>query len=524
MRLMTASAIALFAMGGAALACPNANLSTGSLAYDASQIGAPQGFSMSAGGTFTLDQCGLGNLGYGQFRAAPDLTLDLTGMVGRELDLAATSDCDPAMLVQDARGQFYFNDDRDGLQPGMTLPAGAANGRVHVWLGTFSGGGCPAVFSIQALGNAQPVPQPIPQPTPQPVPQPVPTPIPVPQPVPQPVPPQANFCPTWEVPGPTLAFSSRDILQPLSYVAQATGGTDISTCEGVEGRRYASQVPQFTITLSEMEGYNLQLLANTDCDSTLLVNGADTSWHYNDDGQGQLMPQLDLTEQSVIAGRIDVWVGAYNDETCPGTFTIQALPIQASVQPQVVAPISPQVVTPITPQVVTPIVPIVAPNPVVVPVTPITPIVTPVGGCPSLAVQGSPITTDGEELYSPDRFAVRAAGGITPLSQCPDVIQSGGVAAGNGVIYAEPNYTFYLSGMETYGRLEIEVASDCDTTLLVNDARGNWHFDDDSGGASQPELNLTDTAALNGRVDVWVGTFGTTISCEAEIELETWNF
>lgn len=93
-----------------------------------------------------------------------------------------------------------------------------------------------------------------------------------------------------------------------------------------------------------------------------------------------------------------------------------------------------------------------------------------------------------------------------------------------GVANANPHYTFYLSGMETYGRLEIEVTSDCDTTLLVSDAAGNWHFDDDTGGAFQPELNLSDTAALNGRVDVWVGTFGTSIACSAELEMETWNF
>jgi hypothetical protein len=66
----------------------------------------------------------------------------------------------------------------------------------------------------------------------------------------------------------------------------------------------------------------------------------------------------------------------------------------------------------------------------------------------------------------------------------------------------------FLSGMQSYGRLEIEVNSSCDTTLLVRDAYGQWHFDDDSGGNLTPELNLRNMAGLNGRIDVWVGTYG----------------
>lgn len=127
------------------------------------------------------------------------------------------------------------------------------------------------------------------------------------------------------------------------------------------------------------------------------------------------------------------------------------------------------------------------------------------------------VTATGSDLYSPDRYTVQA-GGATSLSSCA------GIPVGLGVANANPHYSFYLSEMETYGRLEIEVTSDCDTTLLVNDAAGNWHFDDDTGGAFQPALNLSDTAALNGRVDVWVGSFGSSISCSAEIEMETWNF
>ena len=48
----------------------------------------------------------------------------------------------------------------------------------------------------------------------------------------------------------------------------------------------------------------------------------------------------------------------------------------------------------------------------------------------------------------------------------------------------------------------------CDTTLLVNTPTTQWYFDDDSRGNLQPLLNIPSSASLNGRLDLWVGTYG----------------
>ncbi|MEJ6391848.1 hypothetical protein V8J82_01190 [Gymnodinialimonas sp. 2305UL16-5] len=493
MRLMTASALALCAMGGAAYACPNFALSQGGLNYDGSQLFQPINLGVQAGGNFTLDQCGLGVLGFGQFRAAPDFTLNLSNMAGRELELSVGSSCDPALLVNDATGQWHFNDDDIGLNPGLRLGGPDVQGRVDVWVGTFSGNGCPANLSVQTFGGGT-------------------SPVPVPQPVPVPAP--ANGCPTWQQPGPALTFTANQLLAPLSYIAQATGGVSVSSCPGVDGFGTASQVPQFSVTLSQMQGHNLLLRANADCDSTLLVNGSDTTWYYNDDGQGNLQPELLITDQSALNGRVDVWVGTFGGNSCAGTFTLQAVPVVQPAPTPVPVPVPTPVPTPtpVPAPVVTPApTPTPTPNPTPAPVAPIQ-----TAGCPTTALQGTSVASTGEELYSPDSYTA-LAGGVTALASCSGI-------PGTGVINATPAYTFDLSGMETYGRLEVEVESECDTTLLIHDAQGNWHFDDDSGGNRQPELNLTDTAALNGRVDIWVGAFGEDTSCEAEIEMETWNF
>jgi hypothetical protein len=119
----------------------------------------------------------------------------------------------------------------------------------------------------------------------------------------------------------------------------------------------------------------------------------------------------------------------------------------------------------------------------------------------------------GQQLYSPTSYNVQA-GGSTNISSC-------GVG-GRGYAYTNPHYSFMLSGMESYGRLEIEVTSaSCDTTLLVNTPNTTWYFDDDSRGNLQPLLNIPSSGALNGRLDLWVGTYNGS-TCPAVVELETW--
>jgi hypothetical protein len=56
--------------------------------------------------------------------------------------------------------------------------------------------------------------------------------------------------------------------------------------------------------------------------------------------------------------------------------------------------------------------------------------------------------------------------------------------------------------------------------LLINTAEGSWFFDDDSNGNFDPLLELSSAGLLDGRVDVWVGTFDGQY-CNATLSLET---
>jgi hypothetical protein len=499
MRLFAFSLLGMLTCGSAAIACPDPTLSQGATAYAMDQLAVPQGVALIAGGEHQLDQCGLGLLGFGQFRSAPDHSLVVTGDTGRDVVLAVTSDCDAAMLVHAADGAWHFNDDANGnLDPRLVLPAGAAlDGQVDIWVGTFDGGECAATLNVAQAGAVLPVappmstadpvggralapvdippaPMPVPTQAPQPAPVPAPVPVPAPMPAPMPAPVPAAICPNPDIVGPSLTLVGAQLLQPQAYVAQVGGQHEVAGCPGIDGWGYANEAPGFTLFLSQMDGFTFTAETTSDCDPTMIIRDALGQWHFNDDGPNGVQPQVQLNGAS-LNGRVDIWVGSFGGDSCEGTIVFRtssgALPMpQPGVQ---------------------------------------------VGGCPDPGLQGVPVTITGEALYSPTDFVTTAAGSQS-VGDC------GLPVMGGGYFDAQPNFSFFLSGMQDYGRLEIEGEAACDTVMLVRTPDGQWHYDDDSNGNLNPRLNLTNTVALNGRVDVWVGTYGGT-SCPATIEMETWR-
>lgn len=117
----------------------------------------------------------------------------------------------------------------------------------------------------------------------------------------------------------------------------------------------------------------------------------------------------------------------------------------------------------------------------------------------------------GSYLYTPRQWTV-VAGGNVDLGSCS--------APGFGYVISQPDFEFSFQNDQGYGRLEISVQGDCDTVLLVNDANGNWHFNDDANGSLQPQVDVY--GAPSGTYDVWVGTYNGS-TCNARLELESWN-
>lgn len=497
MRIMAISVTAAMGLGTAAFACPDANLAAVAVSYDAAALGAMPSVSVVAGGDVALDQCGMGSLGLGQFRAAPDHSFRIDGDGEPALVLAVTSGCDAALLARTGDGRWLFNDDGNGnLDPRLTLAGAALEGQVDVWVGSFAGQDCAAILQIAGAGaglaiqppgpglRAQPaqaimgggLPQLVPvqaqapQPAPLPVPAPMPAPIPAPIPAPVPAPIPTAVCPNPNLIGPSLNVTGPQLIAPQAYVAQVAGQHDVDGCPGIDGWGVFEEAPSFTLYMSEMAGYQFTAETTSDCDPTMILRDAFGQWHFNDDGPNGLQPQIQL-DGSALNGRVDIWVGGFSGSSCTGTIVFRTS--AAMTQPG-----------------------------------------GGVAGCPNPVLQGVPVTARGADLYTPRNYYV-TAGGMQDVTSC------GLPLFATGYYSAQPNLSFFLSGMQDYSRLEIQGEASCDTVLLVRTPDGMWHFDDDSNGGLNPMLNLGNTAMLNGRVDVWVGTYGLE-SCAATIEMETW--
>lgn len=483
MRLLAFGLTGLLSTATAGWACPDAGRAVEVISYDAAAVMQGQTLSLTAGGTHALAACDLGALGVGWFRAAPDYRMDLSDAADRDLVLAVAAECDTGLLVRTADGHWRFNDDGNGnLDPRLTLAAGQAlDGMVDVWVGSFDAEGCPADMQLATAQRAAPI-TPFARGPARVVPSigggevqvqaQAPQPAPLPMPIPAPLP--SSFCPNPSLIGPSLYLSGPQLLAPQAYVAQLGTGNDIDDCPGIDGYGRADPAPSFTLYMSQMDGYQFTAEMSSDCDPTLIIRDAYGQWHFNDDGPAGLQPQLVLNGAQ-LNGRVDVWVGNYGDYSCQGTIVFRTA---SSMVPNVPMNGMP--------------------------------------GCPNPALQGMPVTTTGGALYSPTTYSV-SAGGMQDVSYCGLPIYA------TGYFPAQPNLSFFLSGMQNYGRLEIQGQSGCDTVLLVRTPDGNWYFDDDSNGNLNPMLDIYGAGRLNGRVDVWVGTYSSGGNCNASIEMETWN-
>ena len=73
---------------------------------------------------------------------APDLRLNWSG---GQFSIFVTSNTDTTLVVNGADGQWYCNDDWDGLDPRVTM---SGSGQYDIWVGTFGGGIAPATVSV----------------------------------------------------------------------------------------------------------------------------------------------------------------------------------------------------------------------------------------------------------------------------------------------------------------------------------------------------------------------------------------
>lgn len=145
--------------GTAATQCPDWSIGGAEVQLTA---GGTDSRQVVAGGSVDLFQqaqsCGI--QGHGFVAPGPDFTLYYDAPeANAELVLSVTGDCDTVMLVNDLNAQWLFNDDNNGLNPGITIPA-AASGRYDIWVGTYGPNLCQSSITMASVLPAPPAPQP----------------------------------------------------------------------------------------------------------------------------------------------------------------------------------------------------------------------------------------------------------------------------------------------------------------------------------------------------------------------------
>lgn len=140
----------------AAQGCPDWSRQGAQLTFDSDGLWAPQAVQVVAGGNVDLTQCGIRGMGwsaYGWVITSPDFDLAFTrNDAGRDLELRVEANCDTVLLVNDASGQWHFNDDTNGLNPAVRIPRAPA-GAYDIWVGTYDRATCEARLILETFGT-----------------------------------------------------------------------------------------------------------------------------------------------------------------------------------------------------------------------------------------------------------------------------------------------------------------------------------------------------------------------------------
>ncbi|MGE4055998.1 MAG: hypothetical protein AB7F99_14475 [Vicinamibacterales bacterium] len=272
--------------------------------------------------------------------------------------------------------------------------------------------------------------------------------------------PNFDLPPTYGTESLTSGFEPDPHTVAMSSVGGAVDASVIDSEDYCAG--YVNEAPDFRLNYTA-GSYPLFVSTEGDDDLTLVINAPSGDWRCDDDSGIGVNPLIRFDNPE--SGQYDVWVGTYSSGGSAST-TLVVTEIQ---------PIDPSVTLPDT------------------------------GLAPTI---GTISLVSGFEP-DPHSETLTAQGGSIDAS---NIVDGDGSCAGN--VSAAPDFSLNYSDAGSYP-LTFTVRSSGDTTLLINDANGTWFCDDDSAGNLDPVVRFEHP--VDGRYDIWVGTFSTTEQATLEI-------
>jgi hypothetical protein len=137
-------------------ACPTFSM-TGVEQYNGSGdvLNSPQSYAVVAGGENYIYNCPqvrpLTDQGPGYFASQSDFSFYLTGMGPYALHITVTGKCDTTLLINTGAANWYYDDDDNGDGGGKITLRNPSNGRIDIWAGTYDGGYCDAVLTLETF-------------------------------------------------------------------------------------------------------------------------------------------------------------------------------------------------------------------------------------------------------------------------------------------------------------------------------------------------------------------------------------
>ncbi|MEM1414351.1 MAG: hypothetical protein AAGH15_05605 [Myxococcota bacterium] len=228
---------------------------------------------------------------------------------------------------------------------------------------------------------------------------------------------------------------------------------------------YASGQPHLIINYSN-PGSFLRFYFQGQGDAALVINDGSGNWRCNDDFSGT-DPQVDI--QNPVPGQYDIWVSSYQaGQRVRGNLMVTELP-RFGLQPSQAGGARPP-----------------TPNR---------------GGGSGLAIGGNQANFGVHNLqggFTPDPYTI------------PNVVSGGNLNVASmglggecrGFATRQPDLILNYRNARNF--LRFYVQGQGDTALVINDANGNWHCNDDTAGLN-PQVDLRNPPS--GQYDIWVSSY-----------------
>jgi len=153
-KLIVVAAVAALLGAGAAVACPNYNLTGDSYDVSGRYLYSARTLNVRAGGPYSITDCGIRpktERGRGYVTEKPDFSIMLSEMGRYSLVIGVVSECDSVLLINTGAKNWYYDDDDNGSLDAKISLSRPSNGWMDIWVGTHNGTVCDARLTLETF-------------------------------------------------------------------------------------------------------------------------------------------------------------------------------------------------------------------------------------------------------------------------------------------------------------------------------------------------------------------------------------